>query len=161
MPLVREGDEGQVDGVEHQLDGHEDGDDVALDEKGGDADREEDGAEDEVVGDGTPRSVLLSRQRDSAEDSDEDEDRGDFKGQQQIVEEHAAEVGGGDQSIRPRRALPNGAAAREKDIGQQAEQRRGAGKADDVGGLLPWVRSSSPALSSMMTKVNSTMMAPE
>ncbi len=51
MPLVREGDEGQVDGVEHQLDRHEDGDDVALDEEGGNAEREEDGAEHEIVGD--------------------------------------------------------------------------------------------------------------
>ena len=34
VPHVGEGDEGQVDGVEHQLNRHEDRDDVALDEKG-------------------------------------------------------------------------------------------------------------------------------
>ena len=51
MPHVREGDEGQVDGVEHQLDRHEDGDDVALDEERGDADGEEHGGEDEIGGD--------------------------------------------------------------------------------------------------------------
>ncbi len=32
VPHVREGDEGQVDGVEHQLNRHEDGDEVALDQ---------------------------------------------------------------------------------------------------------------------------------
>ena len=48
MPHVRKGDEGEVDGVEHQLNRHEDGDDVALDEEGGDADGEEHGGEDQV-----------------------------------------------------------------------------------------------------------------
>ncbi len=54
MPHVREGDEGEVDGVEHELDRHEDGDEVALDEEGCDADGEEDGGEDEVVGGRNP-----------------------------------------------------------------------------------------------------------
>ena len=53
MPHVREGDEGEVDGVEHELNRHEDGDDVALDEEAGDADGEEDGGEDEVPAMGT------------------------------------------------------------------------------------------------------------
>ncbi len=90
MPHVGEGDEGQVDGVEHQLNGHEDGDDVALDEKGGDADGEEDGGEDEVVGDGDLSGhalLLLSREDDGAEDGDEDEDGRDLKGQQECGEE--------------------------------------------------------------------------
>src|SRR5579871_2940213 len=51
VPHVREGDEGKVDGVEHQLNGHEDGDDVALDEERRDAGGKEDGGKDEVVGD--------------------------------------------------------------------------------------------------------------
>ena len=33
MPLVGKGDKGQVDRVQHQLDRHEDGNDVALDEE--------------------------------------------------------------------------------------------------------------------------------
>jgi hypothetical protein len=37
---VREGDEGKVDGVEHQLNRYKDGDDVALDEKRADANGE-------------------------------------------------------------------------------------------------------------------------
>src|ERR1035441_5474342 len=49
VPHVGEGDEGQVDRVEHQLNRDEDGDDVALDEEGGNADGEEHRGEDEVV----------------------------------------------------------------------------------------------------------------
>src|SRR5260370_26455502 len=56
VPQMGEGDEGQVDGVEHQLDRHEDGDDVALDEERCDADGEEDGGEDQVVSDGYHRA---------------------------------------------------------------------------------------------------------
>ena len=52
IPHVGEGDEGEVDGVEHELDRHEDGDDVALDQEGADAGREEEGGEDQVPGDG-------------------------------------------------------------------------------------------------------------
>jgi hypothetical protein len=37
MPLVGKGDEGKVDGVEHELDGHEDRDDVALEQKAANA----------------------------------------------------------------------------------------------------------------------------
>ena len=39
--------------------------------------------------------MLLSCERYSAEDGDEDEDGGDFKGQQQVAEEDAAEIAGG------------------------------------------------------------------
>jgi hypothetical protein len=52
MPHMREGDEGEVNGVEHELNRHEDGDDVAFDKEAGDADGEEDGGEDQVVGNG-------------------------------------------------------------------------------------------------------------
>ena len=47
--------------------------------------REEHGSEDEVVGDGDHGSVLLSASDDGAEDGDEDEDGGDFEGQQQVL----------------------------------------------------------------------------
>ena len=82
VPHVGEGDEGEVDGVEHELNRHEDGDDVALDEERGDADGEEDGGEDEIAGqmDGHLTAahrigyLLLSREHDGAEDGDEDQD---------------------------------------------------------------------------------------
>jgi hypothetical protein len=51
-PLTREGDEGEVDAIEHELNRHEDGDDVAFDEKRGDTNGEKDRTEDEVVRDG-------------------------------------------------------------------------------------------------------------
>src|SRR5258708_22291114 len=41
------GDEGQIHGVYHQLDGHEDGDSVPAGQHAADAEREEDGAEDQ------------------------------------------------------------------------------------------------------------------
>src|SRR6201996_1160071 len=62
MPHVGEGDEGQIDGIEHQLNGHEDRDDIALDEKGADADREEHRGEDEIPCDGNHLAVLLAAQ---------------------------------------------------------------------------------------------------
>ncbi len=53
-----EGDEGEVDGVEHQLDRHEDGDEVALDEKADNAEAEQDGAQEQIPGE---RNFLLRR----------------------------------------------------------------------------------------------------
>src|ERR1051325_4556133 len=47
MELPRVGEEGQVDGVHHQLDAHEHGDAVLARQESADADGEEDGAEDE------------------------------------------------------------------------------------------------------------------
>src|SRR4029077_7270669 len=49
VPDLAEGHEGEVDGVEHQLDGHEDGDDVALENEGDDAEAKEDRAKDYVI----------------------------------------------------------------------------------------------------------------
>ena len=49
---VGKGDKGEIDSVEHELDRHEDGDDVALDKKAADADGEEHCGQDEVVADG-------------------------------------------------------------------------------------------------------------
>src|SRR5215469_11526886 len=66
VPHMREGDEGEVDRVEHQFDRHEDGDDIALDEKTGDADGKEHGGEDQIPGNGNDGShgalLLLSRE---------------------------------------------------------------------------------------------------
>ena len=94
-PLAREGDEGQVDRVEHELDRHEDRNNIALDQKRGDTDAEQDGAEDEVVSDRNHGSVLLSGQRYRAQNGDQNQDRRDFKGQEQVFEKDAAEVAGG------------------------------------------------------------------
>ena len=53
------GDKGEVHRVEHELNGHEDGDDVALDEERADADGEEDRGQDQVVGDGHHAAIFL------------------------------------------------------------------------------------------------------
>src|SRR3954464_7953589 len=52
LPLVGERDEGKIHRVQHQLDRHERGDDVALEQEPGDAAGEEHRAEHEVPGDG-------------------------------------------------------------------------------------------------------------
>ncbi len=41
LPLVGEGDKGQVDGIQNQLDRHEHGDDVAAENEAGHAEREQ------------------------------------------------------------------------------------------------------------------------
>jgi hypothetical protein len=41
---LAESDKGEIDGVEHELDGHENGDDVAFEDEGDGAESEEDGA---------------------------------------------------------------------------------------------------------------------
>ena len=41
VPLVGEGHEGKIDGVEHELNRHEDGDEIALDEESDDAERKQ------------------------------------------------------------------------------------------------------------------------
>src|SRR5262249_16049354 len=48
VPVVREGHKTQVHGVQHQLNRHKDGDDVALEQKAEHAQREENRAQDEV-----------------------------------------------------------------------------------------------------------------
>ena len=103
VPLVGKGDKGKIDGVEHELNGHEDGDEIALDEKADDAERKEHGAQKQIPGE---RNVVLKEahfvgrpfsdwpatgEGDGAEDGDEDEHRCDFKRQKQLVEEHLAE----------------------------------------------------------------------
>src|SRR5713226_7921433 len=60
---LAESHEGEIDGVEHQLDGHEDGDDIALEDEGNDAESEENGAEDQVVVRGDHFSFHLAGRR--------------------------------------------------------------------------------------------------
>src|SRR5579859_5263304 len=50
IEFAAEGDECKVDGVEHQLDGHENRDDVALEHKSDDAQAEKHGAQNQVIG---------------------------------------------------------------------------------------------------------------
>ena len=44
MPVVGEGDKRQVDSIQHQLNRHENGNDVALDQEAADANAEKRGA---------------------------------------------------------------------------------------------------------------------
>ena len=144
MPHVREGDEGQVDGVEHELDRHEDGDDVALDEEGGDADRKEDGGEDEVARQmGTmmrswqlaicsfrarttaPRIATRIRTLVTSKGS-----RSLVKSTCEISEMLLRRAG----EVAADLCACRGRCAREKDEAEQAEDGGGAGDAGDVGG---------------------------
>src|SRR4051794_546200 len=78
--------------------------------------------------------LLLSRQGHGAEDGNQDQDRSDFEGQQQVTEEDAAEVGGSDQGAATELRVAEWGANGEEDVGEQAEQRSDAGETDDVGG---------------------------
>ena len=104
VPLMGEGDEGEVHGVEHELDGHEDRDEIALDEEADDAEAEEDGAKEQIPGQaGLPERrgaldsfgrlpsfcIAFAGERNGAENGDEDQDRCDFEGQQQLGEQTA------------------------------------------------------------------------
>src|SRR5580658_10352282 len=48
LELVRERDKAQIHGIQHQLDGHEHGDDVAPENEAGDTQRKENGAQNQV-----------------------------------------------------------------------------------------------------------------
>src|SRR5581483_6823840 len=50
LPLRRECDKGQVHPIQHQLDRHEDRDDIPLDEKSQNSAREKDAAEQQIIG---------------------------------------------------------------------------------------------------------------
>src|SRR5208283_156174 len=89
LQLGREGDEGEVHAVQHQLDGKKDGNDVALDEKSSNATGKQNPAQDEVVGK-RDHLFLPPRQHDGAHDGDQDQDRGDFERQQVIAKEQAS-----------------------------------------------------------------------
>ncbi len=104
--------------------------------------------------------MLLAGQRDRAQDGNEDEDRGHLEGKQQVAEEHFAEVASRDDVISQPGRGQMGAGGK-KDEGQQADQDATPGIPTMYAARLPWVRSSFPALSNMMTKVKSTMIAPE
>ena len=88
--LVGKRDEAEIHGVEHQLDGHEHSNDVAAEQESGDAEREQNRAQDQIPGernalrDGNVAALvdLLARQHDGAQNRDQDQDAGDFKGQQ-------------------------------------------------------------------------------
>ena len=81
--------------------------------------------------------MLLSREHDGSEDGDQDQDRGDFEGKQELGEEHGADLGDVAGDVVEIAADVGGAervALREEDKAEQAEDGRGAGEADDVGG---------------------------
>ncbi len=114
---------------------------LRLMRKGCDADREEDGGEDEVQAMGTrcgsSRLLLLSREHDGSEDGYKDEDGGDLEGEEQLGEEERADLGDvadGVVEVAAEVCGAEGLALREEDEAEQAEDGCGAGEADDVGG---------------------------
>src|SRR5271165_4478505 len=80
---------------------------------------------------GTTISVLLTGQRNRAQDGNEDQDRGYFEGKQQIAEEHLAEVGGGDHVV-SQPGLGQVGARGKKDERQQADEYGYSRNAHDV-----------------------------
>ncbi len=52
MPLVREGHKRKIDGVEHQLNGHENSNQIALDEEAHNAQRKQRRAQQQIPGEG-------------------------------------------------------------------------------------------------------------
>jgi hypothetical protein len=86
-PGPAEGDEGEVDGVEHELHTHEHGDDVAPHQDADHADGEEGEAQEERVlkdGGGSRVGVPLG-QRDGADEGSQDQDRGGFEHVQVVL----------------------------------------------------------------------------
>src|SRR5262249_29960845 len=59
VPVCREGDERKVDAVQHQLNGHENRDDVALDQKSGHTARKQDSTQHQVVRKGNHQFVTF------------------------------------------------------------------------------------------------------
>ena len=109
VPLVREGDKGKIHGIEHQLNRHEDGDQVALDQKSDDAKAKQHGAQKQIPGERdflcergalcvitcsvVPCvSVAVAGQSNGAQNGDENQNRRDFKRQQQFVKQDAAQI---------------------------------------------------------------------
>ena len=76
--------------------------------------------------------MLLSCERYSAEDGDEDEDGGDFKGQQQVAEEDAAEIAGGGE-VFAEASRAEARFLRQENVGEEAEESGGPGESCDVG----------------------------
>src|SRR5579864_2571942 len=101
MPVRREGNEGQVHTVQHQFDRHEDGDDVALNEESADTAGKEDAAQHEIVrnwdhlvlhllcGSAAGDRWLAGKDH-GTHDGDQDQDRSNFKRQQELVEKQLA-----------------------------------------------------------------------
>src|ERR1700760_918754 len=83
---------------------------------------------------GTTMSGLLSRQRDSAEDGNQDQDRGDFKRKEQIAKEDTAEVSGRDQRAAAELRVAKRRADGEKDEGEKSKQRGDARETDQICG---------------------------
>ncbi len=174
MPLVREGHKGKIHGVEHQLDRHEDRDEVALDQKADDAEAEQDGAQKQIPGE---RDFLLTvmrslgvhlfsiavpRQRDGAEDGDRISTDVTSNGSSSFVKrtpllEVVSVAGDADLSSV---AVADSPGRCRITVAITARIATTAGTRRCVAARLPSVRSSRPAFSSMTTKVKSTMMAP-
>ena len=88
---AREGHERQIHGVEHQLDGHENRDDVALEHERDDAQPEQNGAQHQIIGNRERRSFVLLRQNQRAQNGDQNQDGSRFKREQILLEKHASD----------------------------------------------------------------------
>ena len=163
VPLA-EGDEGEVGGVEHHLDGHEDHERVAPDEHARARPmlkRTADSAD--VVGLGHHAgSGLPLGQRQHAHDGDEQQDGGDLEREQVVGEEQRARPR--LDAARARGAPgPAPASAAERSISaQQDEEEPGhaAPRASAAPRRGSGPVSSLPGISTMMAKTKSTAMAP-
>ena len=94
VPTVCERYKGEVYSVQHQFNRHEDGDDVAPDQKSCNADREQDCGQYEISGEGHFKVhllLLLTGQNNRTKDRHKDQNAGDFKRKQQTGEEHLAD----------------------------------------------------------------------
>src|SRR6185312_9004561 len=91
VPVIGEGNKGQVHGVEHQLDRHKNSDDIALEQKAEHAQTEKDGAENQIPG---KRNHLVGppSQDHRSHNGNKNQDGCDFKGQQEVAEQQPGNV---------------------------------------------------------------------
>ena len=169
-----EGDEAQVDGVEHQLDAHEDHERVAPHEHADRAHREQHGREDQVVGgrrlgggDHSSPAVPSStspREQHGAGDGDDQQDRGELEGEHVVVEQVVGElldvvVAGGVERRCPRRSC-RGRGRRRRSRARPARCPTTAASGRWIGNGSIDRSSALSTPSSMITNRNSTTIAP-
>src|SRR5439155_13970390 len=166
MPVRGKSHERKIHAIEHELDGHEDGDDVALDQRPGHAAGKQDAAEDQVVGKGDHQPSLFCCSMDSGRAARTTAPIRAISTRTEVTSN------GNRKSWNSRLAISRGGPGRapadtswvpECVMRTHATRRLPAsmpGIPNRMATRLPPVLASSPALSSMMTKTNSTMMAP-
>src|SRR3989454_293967 len=157
---LAEGDKRQIHSVQHQLDGHENRDDVALEDKRNDAQPEQDGAEDQVVVRRDHPQLLFSRcastsaPRIATRIRNEVSSNGYTNSRNSIVARPCVEA-----TLPGRTPVVTG-----PDLAIVAARNAVSATANGIpavaASLEKFVRSSTPAFSSMITSTKSTMIAP-